>query len=597
MTDTLRKARIVLAFAAGANSDRSNIEGHNLNQLQVAQLCGSHLLAVVPSHGLKAGQCTCGRGMKCKRPGRHPRTIRDATTDGQLIHELWTRWPKAKVIVATGQQGIIAVTARGRKGQQALDALAGDEAVETLEFRGRLTHTYLLRVPEEAVPNGQVTLAEKVVIHGRGSFIVVPRNVTRPGRYKQLFDNEIALAPSWLLRLLGAPAPSDTPHLQKDGANAMPTDGSDENAASSERPMISERVEATVHERPAVSEQTFEDNLRIHLQSLALEWIIIPDGSPPCNEDRVRALMESYRVTGVRAPLAARRLTLRTQHAWPTYSLLSDPHRLEALKRLGITCADCLVIEGDETDGRLWKLAELIHQPEVKWLDWALLVMEWVALIRGKAGQNAHPRGGKQPHDRGMSAAARILGVSRRDVGRAERFANIRPEAQQEIRRAALDDLLVALEEIADEPPEQQVAKALELKERYRKPRRDRARDVATNANTGAQTGQVPEPEAPSLAPNEDESDQVEGDAAESPATAPAETSGEVDKPSALQRGAGNYEKFEIIKARWDAYLADDWDQFLEDEWRHAPERDQLRFIKVVFGLSVRIAGKNHSDH
>ena len=160
-----------------------------------------------------------------------------------------------------------------------------------------------------------------------------------------------------------------------------------------------------------------------------------------------------------------------------------------------------------------------------------------------------------------------------------------------------MDDILGALLEIAEEPPEQQVAKAVELKERYRKPRRDRATNAATNANTGAQTDQVSEPEGPSLAPNEDEFDQVEDDAVESPATAPAEASGDVDKSSAVQGGAGRYEKFEILKSRWDEYLAPDWDQYLEDEWRHAPERDQLRFIKVVLGLSVRIAGKNHSDH
>jgi hypothetical protein len=425
MTDTLRKARIVLAFAAGAHSDRSNIEGHNLNQLQVSQLCASHGLPVVPSHGLKDGQCTCGRGMKCKRPGRHPRTIRDATTDGQLIHELWTRWPKAKVIVATGQPGIIAVTARGRKGEQALDALASDEAVETLEFREGGLHTYLLRAPDDAVPNGRVRLAEGVVVHGLGSFIVVPRNVTRPGRYKQLFDNEIAPAPSWLLRLLGSPAGSDTPHAEKDGANAMPTDGSDEDAASSERPMISERAEATVHERPAISERTFDDRLNFDLFNLALDWIVIPDSVPPCNEEKVRALTETYRITGARAPLAVREVSARTKDSNPVFNLLSDPHRLEALKRLGITSADCLVMKGDETDERLWKLAEAIHQPEVKWLDWALLVMEWVALIRAKGAQVAHPRGGRQPHDKGFSAAHRVLGISRRDLGRAERFANI----------------------------------------------------------------------------------------------------------------------------------------------------------------------------
>jgi hypothetical protein len=597
MDNNLRTWRMVLAFGAGAHSDRSKIEGHDLNQLQVAQLCGSHLLAVGPSHGLKDGQCTCGRGKKCKHPGRHPRTIQDATTDGEVIHQFWTRWPKAKVIVVTGQQGIIAVTAGGRKGQQALDALAGDEEVETLEFRGRRTHTYLCHVPENAIPNGRLRLAEGVVVHGLGSFIVVPRNVARPSRYKQLFDTEIGPAPNWLLKLLGAPARADTPQPEKDGADAMPTDGSDEDAASSERPMISERAEATGHETPAISERTFDETLKFDLRHLDLDWIIIPDGSPRCDDDEVRALAESYRITGVRTPLAVRLLAGRTKDSDPVFNLLSDPASLEALKRRGITSADCFVIKGDERDERLYRLAEAIHRPEVKWLDWALLVMEWVKDSREKGAQVAHPRGGRQPHDKGFSAAHRVLGISRRDLGRAERLANICFDAQAIIREAKLDDILVALEEIAEEPPEQQVAKALELKERYRKPRRDRATNAATNANTGAQTGQVPEPEAPSLAPNEDESDQAEDDTAESPATAPAETSGDVDKPSTVQGGAGHYEKFDILKARWDAYFAADWDLYFEDEWRRTPERDQLRFIKEVFGLSVRMAGKNHSHH
>ena len=156
MANPLRTMRMLLAFGAGAHSDRSNIEGHDLNQLQVSQLCASHGCRWVPSHGLKAGQCTCGRGKSCKHPGRHPRTIQDPTTDGELIHQSWTRWPKAKVIVATGHQGIIAVTARGHKGHQALDALADNDAVETLEFREGGLHTYLLRAPDDAVPNGRV---------------------------------------------------------------------------------------------------------------------------------------------------------------------------------------------------------------------------------------------------------------------------------------------------------------------------------------------------------------------------------------------------------------------------------------------------------
>ena len=38
---------------------------------------------------------------------------------------------------------------------------------------------------------------------------------------------------------------------------------------------------------------------------------------------------------------------------------------------------------------------------------------------------------------KGLSAAQRVLGVSRRDLGRAAQIANICPEAQEEIRRAA----------------------------------------------------------------------------------------------------------------------------------------------------------------
>jgi Bifunctional DNA primase/polymerase, N-terminal len=599
MTDTLRHARMLLAFAAGAHSDRTNIEGHDLNQLQVSQLLASHGPAVVPSHGLKDGRCTC-RDEKCKHPGRHPRTIhglRDATTDGEVIDQFWMRWPKARVIVATGQQGIIAVTARGRKGQQALDALAGDEAVETLEFRGRRTHTYLVRVPEEAVPNGQVTLAEGVVIHGRGRFIVVPRNVTRPGRYKQLFDNEIALGPSWLLRLLGAPAPSDTPHLQKDGANAVPTDGSDEDTASSESLMISEREKATVHERPAISERTFSETLSFELKMLDLDWIVIPDGTPPCNEDKVRALAESYRITNVPAPLTVRVLTFRTKDAWPTFRLLSDPYELETLKRLGIKCAECFVVEGD-TRERLWRLARLIHHPEVKCLDRALAVMEWVGFTREKGGQVAHPPGGKQPHDKGFSAAERVLGVSRRDLRRFSRIASISAEAQEIARGAGLDAIQIALEEIADEPPEQQATKALELKERYRKPRRNRAASAETNASTDAQQGPVVEDQpAPGAAPSADESDQQEEEqddqqhpAVESPAIGPADASeGTNEPPSVLDRRPDEDEKFERFKFRWEQYLADDWEQ--------ETERFHRRFIKTVLGYSVMPmskAGKSH---
>jgi excisionase family DNA binding protein len=75
-------------------------------------------LPVAPMHGLKNGSCTCGND-DCKRPGEHPRTpngIADATTDPGKIKEFWTKWPSAKIGIATGAPDIIAVTVKGDAG-------------------------------------------------------------------------------------------------------------------------------------------------------------------------------------------------------------------------------------------------------------------------------------------------------------------------------------------------------------------------------------------------------------------------------------------------------------------------------------------------
>jgi hypothetical protein len=300
----------------------------------------------------------------------------------------------------------------------------------------------------------------------------------------------------------------------------------------------------------------------------------------------VQALAETYRITGVRAPLAVRLIAEGTKDAEPAFSLLSDPPRLEALKTLGIECADCYVVEGDEADERLWRLADHIHQPDVKRLDWAHMVMEWVALVRIKGGQVAHPRGGRQPHDKGISAAEKVLGISRRDLRRAERFSKISPDAQAVIRQAKLDDIQTALEEIANEPLQRQVEKALELKERYRKPRGSRR----TNApDTGSEKDQLPEAEAPNVAPDDDDESDKPTEEKPTPGTAPTKPSDNVDdQPSALDRRAGDDEKFEIVTSLWDQYIADEWDD--------ASEKMHVRFFEHL-GYTVVARSKKQKSH
>jgi hypothetical protein len=555
-----RLERILAAYSAGHASEHSG-GPEDLNQTQVSALFLAHGVAVVASHGTtKKGRCTCG-DPNCKRPGRHPRTpLEDATSEPEIAGPFWFKWPKAKVIIATGQHGIIAVTTRGPNSEQALASLVDDDEAspETIEFREGHRRTYLLRAPPNAIPNGRVTLAEGVVVHGRGSFIVVPRNVTRPGRsYKKLFNAEIAPAPNWLLRLLGLdPVAEQTSPEQAPPKTAEP---------------------------PMIPDRTFPETLEFELLRIPLDGIDVPDGTPRCDEDKVRALVESYHLTDVRMPLAVRFVAERTRESDPVVRLLSDPHQLAALKRLGIECAYCLVIKGGDSDERLWKLAELIHQPEIKVLDRALAVMEWVRLIREKAGHVAHPRGGKQPHDRGFAAAERFLGISRRDLGRAALIAQLSPEAQDEIRRAKLDDVQRALLEIANEPTEkQQLEKIRELKERYSKPRQKRAANADTETGT-RKKDRVVEDEPTSPEPAEEDEEEIVA----SPDTVPEETPDDKDQPSAPEHRVSDEEKLERVVILWD--------QFVAPEWEDASETVRLRFFEALgySAVAANTAGKS----
>jgi hypothetical protein len=579
-THNERLRRIMTGMQWGSDrqeTGRDPNDEHSFSFYRLAVLLAKHhRVAVGPSHGLKKNRCTCGEE-DCEQPGAHPRTpgkLQDATTDLRLIDKFWEKWPKAKVIMATGLEGTIAVTVKS-KGKAALTAIVGDEdkaSLETLQFFDAGARTYVWRTAADLIPEGEVRLADGIIVHGNTSFVVLPkrlRNINR--RPSPLFERDVLPAPSKLLTALGVPT------------SALPAPPLD----PEQDELIEPDLDLSGYDATYKSDEHSPETLKLTLFFLDFDWIEVPDGIK-CDEKKVRALAESYQVTGPRHPVVARLLApphkVEGRTIWAKFRLVSDLSQFEALKRLGITFADCWVIKGDEADERLWKLAELIHQPEVKRLDWAHLVMEWVARARVKGVQFAHPRGGRQPHDKAFSAAERILGISRRDLRRAERFVSICADAQAVIRQAELDDIQTALEEIAAESPQRQVEKALELKERYRKPRRNRARNG--DAKPDAPPSELPKAESPDLAPGDPDRDEGPADEkpVEGPDTAPDEPPGDVDPPSALDRRASPDEKFEMVKSRWEQYIADDWEDLSEQQ--------QVRFAKEVQGFSVVVVNK-----
>jgi hypothetical protein len=132
------------------------------------------------------------------------------------------------------------------------------------------------------------------------------------------------------------------------------------------------------------------------------------------------------------------------------------------LELLGFTSALSVVLDLDDLDAELWKIAQLLNQPKLSVLDWAETVMTWVELVKQKAAQGALPVGGHQPHDKGFSRAGRVLGVSRRDIERASVIASICKEAKAEIRRLNLN-VQRQLLAIGAQPEELQLRKLYEL--------------------------------------------------------------------------------------------------------------------------------------
>jgi len=74
--------------------------------LTAALAYARHGIPVLPVHTPDpSGGCSCDRGVRCDRPGKHPRLrhgLTEATTDPRLIDVWWSRWPEANVGLRTG---------------------------------------------------------------------------------------------------------------------------------------------------------------------------------------------------------------------------------------------------------------------------------------------------------------------------------------------------------------------------------------------------------------------------------------------------------------------------------------------------------------
>jgi hypothetical protein len=85
---------------------------------------------------------------------------------------------------------------------------------------------------------------------------------------------------------------------------------------------------------------------------------------------------------------------------------------LAAFKILGIEKIDCIVLDGDEVDGRLVEIAENLHRAELTAQERAEQIAEWVRLMETRVSAQVAPNSRMSPMVMGRISAP----VARRGV-------------------------------------------------------------------------------------------------------------------------------------------------------------------------------------
>jgi ParB family transcriptional regulator, chromosome partitioning protein len=183
--------------------------------------------------------------------------------------------------------------------------------------------------------------------------------------------------------------------------------------------------------------------------------IAIPEKWRSIRKDTVDALAASMKQIRLRTPISVRNSKKGIQ-------LVVGRHRLEAAKKLGWNRIDAIVVPDDKLDRRIWHNTENLDRAELTVLERAEAITQRAKDVAEKAAQGAQ-RGGRQPHDKGVSKAAKAIGVSRDNVRRSKVIAAISPDAKEAAVKARLANNEAALLKVAKEPPKAQVRKIREL--------------------------------------------------------------------------------------------------------------------------------------
>lgn len=193
----------------------------------------------------------------------------------------------------------------------------------------------------------------------------------------------------------------------------------------------------------------------MEVERIPVSGVRVGSGRRHVDAARVAELTASIQSMGLRTPITVRIVPEMVDDDGVVCEdvpiLVAGAHRLEAARSLGWDYIDAFVMEGDETDARLWEIAENLHRSELTVQERSEQIAEWVRLVSSKLAETT-----REGRPGAQAAAARELGASASDVKRAVKIASITEEAKEAARVAGLDDNQSALLKVAAAEPEAQ---------------------------------------------------------------------------------------------------------------------------------------------
>jgi ParB/RepB/Spo0J family partition protein len=200
-----------------------------------------------------------------------------------------------------------------------------------------------------------------------------------------------------------------------------------------------------------------------HLRNIPINRIVVGKDHRHHHADAINDMAVSIREVGVINPVLVE-YAGKNDDGKNTYNCISGGLRIHGAKEVGYTEISAIVLKGNDDHIQLCGIAADLFRDDLTVLQQAEFLKDWLAITHKKGWHSAKP-GGLQPHDKGLSKAAKALNLSRRMVGRLETIGDLSAEVKAAIKAANLDNSQKSILAIAKEgTDEKQVKKVKELR-------------------------------------------------------------------------------------------------------------------------------------